>query len=125
MRQARQTFGNTLPQDYLSEEEYKLYERLYGAPIRETKPEDVGIPLRGENGEVLDSDPRRNILYRETTSGRLEEVEYAIPIKPTSAPDGGQELSDETAVDEQALSATRRSTTSMSRRTTSVNTMRS
>ena len=101
VRQARQTFGNTLPPNYLSDEEYKLYERLYGAPIRETQPEDVGIPFHGEIGEVGHSDPSRHTLYRETASGRLEEVAYTVQSRPTpAAPDGGQEVSDSTAVDE-------------------------
>ncbi|KAL1894909.1 37S ribosomal protein S22 [Sporothrix stenoceras] len=43
VRDARAIFGNTLPKDYLNEEEYKLYLRLYGAPLRETQPEDVAI----------------------------------------------------------------------------------
>ncbi|KAH8885667.1 Rsm22-domain-containing protein [Thozetella sp. PMI_491] len=100
VRQARQTFGNTLPPDYLTPEEYKLYERLYGPPLRETQPEDVGISFRGENGEAIDGDMRRHTLLRETAAGGLEEVSYTISNKPVSAPDGGQELSDETAVDD-------------------------
>ncbi|KAK3944037.1 methyltransferase-like protein 17, mitochondrial [Diplogelasinospora grovesii] len=77
VRQARQTFGNTLPPGYLSAEEYKLYERLYGPPLRETRPEDVGIPYHGESGEVVDS-TLKNALFRETEHGELEEVEYKI-----------------------------------------------
>lgn len=46
VRQARQAFGKTLPKGYLSEEEYKLYERLYGPPLRDTLPEDVGFHSR-------------------------------------------------------------------------------
>jgi len=46
VRQARQAFGKTLPKGYLSEEEYKLYERLYGPPLRDTLPEDVGYHSR-------------------------------------------------------------------------------
>ncbi|KAK5656369.1 hypothetical protein OQA88_4749 [Cercophora sp. LCS_1] len=75
VRQARQTFGQTLPHGYLSEEEYKLYVRLYGPPLRETQPEDVGIPYRGENGDIVDATPR-NGLFRELEHGMLEEVEY-------------------------------------------------
>lgn len=77
VRQARQTFGNTLPAGYLTPEEYKLYERLYGAPLRETQPEDVGIPQRS-SGEAEDGLVPKNILLRETVHGRLEEVEYTI-----------------------------------------------
>ena len=79
VRQARQTFGNTLPPGYLSPEEYKVYERLYGAPLRETGPEDVGIPFREEDGEVLDSSlPPQHTLFRENADGTLEQVDYVL-----------------------------------------------
>jgi len=45
VRQTKKTFGDTLPKDYLTKDEYKVYERLYGAPLRETTLEDVGIGL--------------------------------------------------------------------------------
>ena len=76
VRQARETFGDTLPQGYLSQDEYRLYERLYGAPLRDTRLEDVGIPDAGEN--VIDSDLSKNTLLRETESGEFEEVEYSL-----------------------------------------------
>ncbi|KAL2161037.1 hypothetical protein VTH06DRAFT_8750 [Thermothelomyces fergusii] len=72
VRQARQTFGHTLPANYLTPEEYKVYERLYGPPIRETRPEDVGIPFPGGQ------DPEQHTLLRETEHGTLEEVEYVL-----------------------------------------------
>ena len=76
VRQARQTFGNTLPANYLSKEEYRLYERLYGPPLRETTPEDVGIT---ELGQKVDSDGSpTSVLLRETDSGQFEEVEYTV-----------------------------------------------
>ena len=72
VRQARQTFGNTLPPDYLSPEEYKVYERLYGPPLRETQPEDVGIPFPRPEEDA------QHTLLRETEHGALEEVEYTL-----------------------------------------------
>lgn len=77
VRQTRQTFGNTLPKDYLNGEEYKLYERLYGAPIRETRPEDVAI-TRSQVATGTDEDVNsgRRVLLRETEGGKLEEIEY-------------------------------------------------
>jgi ribosomal protein RSM22 (predicted rRNA methylase) len=72
VRQARQTFGNTLPADYLSPEEYKVYERLYGPPLRETQPEDVGIPFPKVEEDA------QHALLRETEQGTLEEVEYSL-----------------------------------------------
>ncbi|KAK0656280.1 mitochondrial small ribosomal subunit Rsm22-domain-containing protein [Cercophora newfieldiana] len=80
VRQARQTFGQTLPEGYLSDEEYNLYVRLYGPPLRETQPEDVGIPYRGESGDVVGSTSRYSLL-RETEHGDLEEVEHTIAIE--------------------------------------------
>lgn len=38
---ARRTFGNRLPTGFLSSEEYQIYERLYGSPTGETRPEEI------------------------------------------------------------------------------------
>ncbi|KAG9228555.1 mitochondrial small ribosomal subunit Rsm22-domain-containing protein [Amylocarpus encephaloides] len=73
VRQARQTFGETLPKNYLSSEEYILYERLYGPPLRETRPDDLEY-LPGEEEEVEEKDVR-NVLLRENAHGEYEEVE--------------------------------------------------
>ncbi|MCJ1255766.1 37S ribosomal protein S22 [Lignoscripta atroalba] len=76
VRRARQTFGETLPSDFLSSEEYNIYERLYGPPVRETRPEDVGLLQELEdNVEAEDKVPRAALL-RETQEGDLEEVDY-------------------------------------------------
>jgi ribosomal protein RSM22 (predicted rRNA methylase) len=79
VRQTRQTFGHTLPKDYLTGEEYKLYERLYGTPIRETRPEDVAIS-RSQVATGTDEDVNggRRVLLRETEGGKLEEIEYVV-----------------------------------------------
>ncbi|KAL2145528.1 hypothetical protein VTI28DRAFT_6920 [Corynascus sepedonium] len=85
VRQARQTFGNTLPSDYLTAEEYKVYERLYGPPLRETRPEDVGIPFpKGEEAE-------QHALLRETEHGTLEEVEYVLDRSTAIQSKGAEE----------------------------------
>lgn len=73
VRQARETFGETLPKAFLSSEEYKLYERLYGPPSATTRPEDVDL-LRGVE-EDEDESPE-NVLMRENAEGKLEEVIY-------------------------------------------------
>lgn len=74
VRQARQTFGHTLPEGFLSEEEYVVYERLFGPPVRGTRPEDVGIHLiPGENDAA---EQNKRVLFRETEGGTLEEVDY-------------------------------------------------
>ena len=77
VRQAKATFGDTLPKDYLNAAELKLYRRLYGAPIRETHPVDVGIPRSDEDFPYRDVVvEKQNELFRETPSGLFEQVEY-------------------------------------------------
>ncbi len=71
VRQARQTFGETLPDNFLSSEEYAIYERLYGPPTATTLPEDVDL-LQGIEEEALPS----NALMRENADGELEEVVF-------------------------------------------------
>ena len=73
VRQARQTFGETLPQDFLLPEEYAMYERLYGPPSATTLPEDVDL-LQGATEE--DPDLPEDVLMRENANGELEEVVY-------------------------------------------------
>ncbi|KAF7956209.1 hypothetical protein EAE96_005129 [Botrytis aclada] len=75
VRQARQTFGETLPKDYLSAEEYQLYQRLYGAPLRETRPEDLEY-LQVEEEDIGEDGPSRNVLLRENADGEFEEIEF-------------------------------------------------
>lgn len=76
-RQARQTFGETLPTDFLTAEEYSIYERLYGPPLGATRPDDVRL-LQGSEEEHMEeeSDVLRNVLLREDEEGNLEEMEY-------------------------------------------------
>ncbi|POS75312.1 37S ribosomal protein Rsm22 [Diaporthe helianthi] len=100
VRQAKRMFGDTLPKGYLSNEEYVVYERLYGAPLRRTSPEDVGFGSFGEFDQRDALGVAKNTLLRETRHGRLEEVEYtsqSIPI-----PDAGEV---EAAVAEELLTA--------------------
>ena len=78
VRQARQNFGETLPADFLSPEEYAIYERLYGPPSRATRPEDV-ILLQDLEDEVFEEDQEAAgpTLFKEDADGNLEEVEYS------------------------------------------------
>lgn len=89
VRQAKRMFGDTLPSGYLSDEEYIVYERLYGAPLRRTRPEDVGFGSFGESeeGDVIGG--TKNALLRETRHGGLEEVEYTSQSVPRI--DAGEE----------------------------------
>ncbi|KAI1645022.1 mitochondrial small ribosomal subunit Rsm22-domain-containing protein [Daldinia loculata] len=80
VRQAKHAFGDTLPRGYLNEEEYKLYERLYGAPLRETRPEDVGMPTSDFVPEDAPHDLSKRILLREGEDGKLEELVYETDI---------------------------------------------
>ena len=72
-RQARETFGETLPKDFLSSEEYTIYERLYGPPSATTLPEDFDL-LRDVEEE--EDELPENVLMRENAEGELEEVTY-------------------------------------------------
>ena len=74
VRQARQTFGETLPKDYLSSDEYNLYERLYGPPLRETKADDLMYLPDGE--EEFAPEKARNVLLRENSDGEFDEIEF-------------------------------------------------
>lgn len=70
--QARQTFGDTLPKDFLSAEEYNIYERLYGPPVHETRLEEVSL-LQVPVEDGVEEDDKTN----------LEEIEYPrnVPLE--------------------------------------------
>ena len=78
-RQAKDQFGDALPEDYLDDAEYKAYVRMYGAPIRFLKPgeEDVVDFDEVEVEEELDEtvDVGTGVL-RESKDGSLEEVQF-------------------------------------------------
>ncbi|KAI1293434.1 mitochondrial small ribosomal subunit Rsm22-domain-containing protein [Xylaria venustula] len=77
VRQTRHTFGDTLPKGYLNDDEYKIYKRLYGPPLRETQPGDVGMPIPSDAVEdEYGSDPSEKVLLRETEDGQFEEIVY-------------------------------------------------
>lgn len=96
VRQARQAFGNTLPKGYLNEKEYKLYLRLYGPPLRETQPEDVGMPIPPDAlGEEYVYESSEKVLLREGEDGQMEEIVYeaeesTYPPAPSSAEDADE-----------------------------------
>ncbi|CAI4211164.1 unnamed protein product [Parascedosporium putredinis] len=85
VRDAKQRFRDTLPRGYLTDEEYRLYERLYGPPLRETAPEDVGIPHHADMG-----------------SGGAPEGTYGASVKTTGtlmAEDGVSEAAEQHETD--------------------------
>lgn len=85
VRRARQRFGDVLPRDYLSEVEYKLYERLYGEPIFVETAEDA------EQAEVVEEEvieeelpDGSTVLLRRGEDGDLEEIE--VLVEPEEGP---------------------------------------
>ncbi|KAI6250835.1 hypothetical protein HI914_01048 [Erysiphe necator] len=80
VRRTHQTFGNTLPKDYLSKEEFKVYERLFGPPLRETTVHDIW--------KYVDHSVERpkNVLLRENEEGKFDEVPYELPGEFESEP---------------------------------------
>ncbi|KAF1344681.1 hypothetical protein BDV97DRAFT_362216 [Delphinella strobiligena] len=79
-RQARQQFGDGLPEDSLNAEEYKAYERLYGPPIRIIKAgEDEELVGFEENETQEELDEQVNVgtgILKEGKDGQLEELLY-------------------------------------------------
>ncbi|GAB0137848.1 hypothetical protein EsDP_00006101 [Epichloe bromicola] len=78
VRETKQRFRDTLPRGYLNEQEYALYERLYGPPLRETEPEDVGIPAHADMSPGIPRSDDEGTLLRELESGEFEEVVYKV-----------------------------------------------
>ena len=82
VRKARQTFGETLPANFLSPQEFGIYERLYGSPLRETNPEDVSLLQSMEElGKEQEGESTTPMLLRENADGDLEEVEYEAEVR--------------------------------------------
>ncbi|KAL8700954.1 MAG: hypothetical protein Q9201_005170 [Fulgogasparrea decipioides] len=73
----RQTFGDTLPEGFLSSEEYRVYERLYGPPAGVTRPHDIALLQDLARGNQQNQIAEPNILFREDDKGNLEKVGYA------------------------------------------------
>ncbi|KAL6712555.1 37S ribosomal protein S22 [Coniothyrium glycines] len=76
-RRARQRFGDILPHDYLSDEEFRVYTRLYGTPtfvehVEELQELDAGIEEEVFEEKLPDGS---TVLLRKGKDGDLEEVE--------------------------------------------------
>ena len=68
---ARNRFGDQLPPGFLNDEEYQVYERLYGKPLSlAPEPED-----QAARDEAVQPD-ERDSLFREGQDGSLEEIQY-------------------------------------------------
>jgi len=90
--QARQTFGETLPKDYLSAAEYSLYERLFGPPVRETTPED--LQYLPQVGADLNQPPSRGYLVREAPEDYDDIVRLEREVAGNRAEDELRDLVD-------------------------------
>ncbi|KAK4912144.1 37S ribosomal protein S22, partial [Elasticomyces elasticus] len=79
-REARLAFGETLPEGFLSDEAYRVFERLYGPPLRvegqeEEEEEEVEM-LEGREEEEVEGLGMGTGILQEGSDGRLEEVEF-------------------------------------------------
>jgi ribosomal protein RSM22 (predicted rRNA methylase) len=74
-RRARQSFGDALPRGYLNEEEYIIYERLYGRPVFVDNIEDLR-ETEVEETEVVEEElpDGSTVLMKRGEDGELEEV---------------------------------------------------
>ncbi|KAI9857685.1 MAG: 37S ribosomal protein S22 [Trichoglossum hirsutum] len=82
-RYARRAFGDSLPEEFLTAEEYAIYERLYGPPLRHSTAEDTGPPP-GRDEAVS-----KNVLLRENVDGELEEVHHHHHNRGTARVESG------------------------------------
>lgn len=102
-RHARQQFGDALPAEYLSEDEYKAYERLYGPPVGSADAlEDELVDLEeGEvQGELDEADVVGTGILKEGKDGRLEEVKYLEEEE-----DIEEEIEEELEIEDEELGA--------------------
>lgn len=79
-RTARNRYGETLPENHLSRQEFDVYQRLYGAPIRIVPEQEQKQSEEAEaailSADVGDGADMENALFRTTDSGKLEQVAY-------------------------------------------------
>ena len=81
VRTVKQTWGDILPADVLTEKEYSVYERLYGPPLGDK------LPTTFEELEEAQEDPVEveHQLFKENMEGELEEVKI---FKESDAQEG-------------------------------------
>ncbi|KAI9778620.1 MAG: 37S ribosomal protein S22 [Geoglossum umbratile] len=70
VRYVRRAFGDSLPENFLTAEEYKIYERLYGPPLRRIPARYVELSLERE--EALS----KNALLEKGADGEPEESHH-------------------------------------------------
>lgn len=76
-RKARDDYGPTLPANVLSSEEYKVYERLYGTPLRESTSDDTErLRSKFDEKDLEDIEANRPLtIYRQNKEGEFEAIE--------------------------------------------------
>jgi ribosomal protein RSM22 (predicted rRNA methylase) len=100
VRQVRDTFGETLPANFLSPAEYTLYERLYGPPLRETLPEDIKL-LQPMGDDVVEDS--RCTLLKEDQNGDVEEVEYVSRAREEESDGENEGMISEDLIDDRLV----------------------
>jgi ribosomal protein RSM22 (predicted rRNA methylase) len=103
-RRARQQFGDTLPHDHLSEEEYIIYKRLYGPAIFVDPAEEVDELGDIAEEEIIEEErPDGSIaLLRKGKDGELEEIELVEELEDDEGVDAEDaELGKETMTPEE------------------------
>ncbi|KAF1958666.1 hypothetical protein CC80DRAFT_490495 [Byssothecium circinans] len=95
-RKARHTFGDTLPRGHLSEEEYAVYERLYGPPIFIDQPKSLP-DVQGGGEEMVEQElpDGSTVLLRKGDDGELEEVEVFDEAGEELGVEEGEYMSEE------------------------------
>ncbi|KAL1301601.1 hypothetical protein AAFC00_005831 [Neodothiora populina] len=104
-RQARVQFGDSLPEDILDAEEYRIYERLFGPPIRILKAGEEEDDLvdfdesefQGELGEEINVGTG---ILKEGRDGQLREVEFIEEEEEDDMAEEGEELDELEETDE-------------------------
>jgi ribosomal protein RSM22 (predicted rRNA methylase) len=78
VQKARKDFGHALPRGYLTDEEYTVYERLYGPPVFVDKAEDLQDEVDLDAEEIIEQElpDGSTVLLRKGDDGELEEVEF-------------------------------------------------
>jgi ribosomal protein RSM22 (predicted rRNA methylase) len=96
VRRARQMFGDALPGGHLAEEEYVVYERLYGTPLFVDKAEDI-LGIEGDGTETFEEEllDGTTVLLRKTEDGSFEEVEVFGEHIEEDVETGEEEASEE------------------------------
>lgn len=95
-RRARQDFGDALPRGHLSEEEYQVYERLYGTPVFVDKVEDLQqADVEAEDIVEEELPDGSTVLLRKTEDGELEEIEVFGEPAEEITEEGGATMTEE------------------------------